>query len=234
MEYGPGPRATPLIYEGKVYVLSAFGELYAFDLKTGETVWQKDFIKDFGAAKAPKWGFCGSPLVAGGKLIVNPGGKTSLAALDPATGKVLWEGAGAGPNYSSFLAGTFGGVEQVVGHDDASLGGWDLKTGKRLWSVPMEIEPDAGYIVPTPVAVGGKLLVADQKNGTQLFAFGKEARSPRSRWPRATALPPRWPRRSSSAIWSSARRRSSSAWTPPTGSRRCGPPRSSRFRSTAT
>jgi outer membrane protein assembly factor BamB len=174
MEYGPGPRATPLIHQGKVYVLSAFGELYAFDLKTGKTVWEKDSIKDFAAPKAPKWGYCGSPLVAGGKLIVNPGGKTSIAALDPETGKLLWAGAGAGPNYSSFIAGTFGGVEQVVGNDDASLSGWDLKTGKRLWSVAMEIEPDAGYIVPTPVAVGGRLLLTDQKNGTQLFAFDKE------------------------------------------------------------
>ena len=91
MEYGPGPRATPLIHQGKVYVLSAFGELYAFDLKTGKTVWEKDFIKDFAAPKAPKWGFCGSPLVAGGKLIINPGGKPLIAALDPETGKLLWE-----------------------------------------------------------------------------------------------------------------------------------------------
>ena len=172
MDYGAGPRATPLVYQGKVYVLSAFGELYCFDLGSGKTVWQKDFSKDFGA-QVPKWGFCGSPLVARGKLIVNPGGKAAVAALEPETGKVLWQGAGGRANYSSFIAGVFGGVEQVVGHDDASLGGWDLATGKRLWSVAME-QGDPYFIVPTPVAVGGKLLVADNKNDTQLFAFGKD------------------------------------------------------------
>ena len=122
MEYGPGPRATPLIYEGKVYVLSAFGELYAFDLKTGKTIWQKDFIKDFGALKAPKWGYCGSPLVAGGKLIVNPGGKTSIAALDPATGKCSGRAAARARTTPASSWCAFGGVEQVVGNYDASLG----------------------------------------------------------------------------------------------------------------
>jgi outer membrane protein assembly factor BamB len=171
MDYGAGPRATPLVYQGKVYALGAFGELYCFDLGTGKTVWQKDFGKDFGV-QAPKWGFCGSPLVARGKLIVNPGGKAAVAALEPETGNVLWQGEGGRANYSSFIAGVFGGVEQVVGHDDASLGGWDLATGKRLWSIAME--QGAGFIVPTPVAVGGKLLVADSNNETQLFAFGKD------------------------------------------------------------
>jgi outer membrane protein assembly factor BamB len=172
MDYGAGPRATPLVHGEKVYALGAFGDLHCFDLKTGKTLWEKNFLKDFGVAKELKWGYCSSPLIAGGKLIVNPGGKAAIAALDPETGKVLWEGEGGKANYSSFIAGTFGGVEQVVGHDDAALGGWDLATGKRLWSVPME--QGDGFIVPTPVNVGGKLLVTDQKNETQLFAFGKD------------------------------------------------------------
>jgi len=172
MDYGAGPRATPLVYQDKVYVLSAFGELYAFDLKTGKSVWQLDFSKDFAAAKAPKWGYSSSPLIAQGKLIVNPGGTASLAALEPQTGKVLWKGKGTGPNYASFIAGAFGGVEQVVGHDDTALNGWDLNSGKRLWS--LTFEQGAGYIVPTPVNVDGKLFVTDTNNESQLFAFGRD------------------------------------------------------------
>ncbi len=172
MDYGAGPRATPLVHRDRVYALSAFGELFCFDSRTGKTVWQKDFLKDFGADKVPKWGYCSSPLVTQGKLVVSPGGKAAIVALDPETGKTLWNGAGTGSNYSSLIVGVFGGVEQIVGHDDASLGGWEVATGKRLWSIAMEqVEPP--FIVPTPVNVGGKLLVTDQKNETQLFAFGK-------------------------------------------------------------
>ena len=174
MDYGPAPRATPLIYRDKVYTLGAFGDLYCFELKTGKIIWQKDFLKDFGVAKEPKWGFSSSPLIAGGKLIVNPGGKAALAALDPETGGILWQGKGGEANYSSFIAGTFGGVEQVVGFDDKTLGGWELATGKRLWSVA--VEHGENYIVPTPIAVGGKLFVTDQKNDSQLFAFSNDGK----------------------------------------------------------
>jgi outer membrane protein assembly factor BamB len=172
MEYGAGPRATPLIDRNKVFVLSAFGDLYCLELKTGKTVWEKNFSKDYGAKRVPKWGYSSSPLIAAGKLIVNPGGKAAIAALDPETGNTLWEGEGGRSNYASFLAGTFGGVEQVIGHDDAGLNGWDLATGKRLWSVPME--QGDGFIVPTPVNVGGKVLVTDAHNESQLFGFGKD------------------------------------------------------------
>jgi outer membrane protein assembly factor BamB len=171
MDYGAGPRTTPLVSKGKVYVLGALGDLHALDLKTGKTVWQKDLPTEFGVKNPPKWGYCSSPLVADGKLIVNPGGKVALAALHADTGEVLWRGAGAGINYASFLAGTFGEVEQVVGYDARTLGGWELKTGQRLWTV--EVEASGGYMVPTPVNVGGKLLITDQNNQAQLFTFDR-------------------------------------------------------------
>ncbi len=56
MDYGAGPRATPLVERDKVYVLSAFGELYCFDLKTGKTIWQLDFGKEFGVAQSAEMG----------------------------------------------------------------------------------------------------------------------------------------------------------------------------------
>jgi outer membrane protein assembly factor BamB len=172
MAYDAAPRATPLVYRDKVYTLCAFGDLICFESKTGKIAWQKNLLKEFGVGKEPHWGYSSSPLIAGGKLIVNPGGKAALAALDPDTGNVLWQGQGGEANYSSFIAGTFGGVEQVVGFDEKSLGGWELATGKRLWSV--EVEHGDNYIVPTPIAVGGKLFVTDHKNESQLFAFGKD------------------------------------------------------------
>jgi outer membrane protein assembly factor BamB len=169
MDYGAGPRATPLVSQGKVYVLSAFGELRCLQLADGVTRWEKNFVQDLGAKKVPTWGWCGSPLIAAGKLIVNPGGKGGITALDPATGKVLWQGAAGLPNYASFLAGRFGAVDQVIGYDAKSLGGWDLASGRRLWT--LEVESSGGYIVPTPIALGGDLLVADANNECQRFGF---------------------------------------------------------------
>jgi len=170
MDFGAAPRAAPLIHRGRVYCLSAWGELFCLKLTTGKVVWQEHLAREF-KTKTPTWGFCSSPLVAGGKLIVNPGGSGGpVAALDPSTGEVLWSGQGEGPDYAGFIAGTFGGVEQVVGYDRKTAGGWDLKTGRRLWT--FEVDNSYGYIVPSPVAVDGKLLLTSDQQNARLVGFG--------------------------------------------------------------
>ncbi len=103
-----------MFHKDKVYVLSAFGELYCFDLKTGNTVWQKTLTQEFGVKRVPNWGYCGSPLVADGKLIVNPGGKAAVVAMRPETGDVVWQGEGGRPNYSSFSSSKIGYVWQCA------------------------------------------------------------------------------------------------------------------------
>lgn len=166
MQYGAGPRANPLIHEGKVFVQSAFGELYCLDLKTGRTLWEKDFRKDFGVRAVPTWGFCCSPILAGGKLIVHP---KNVVALDPDTGRLLWEGTASGPNYSTPIAGNFGGVDQVITFDTKSLGGWDLGSGQRVWTLP--VANGRGYIVPSPVKVGTHLMIAPGDEEAHLLRF---------------------------------------------------------------
>lgn len=173
VEYGPSPRATPLVRDGKVYVCGSAGDLFCLDLKKGLVLWAMSFTKTFGT-KPPTWGYSSSLLEADGKLIINPGAEqASLVALDPQTGKVLWKTPGKGPAYGSLICGEFGGRRQIVGWDAASLGGWDPATGKRLWEIVCEGEPY--YIVPTPVAWKGKLLVCDAES-TRLYDFDPQGR----------------------------------------------------------
>jgi len=171
MDEGAGPRATPLIHENLVYTLGAFGDLCCLDLAKGTLVWRRNLAKDF-AAEVPKWGYSSCPLLADGKLIVNPGAQdASLVALEPKTGKLIWQTPGKPAAYASFIAATFGGVPQIVGYDRESLGGWDPATGKRLWTI---VPPNPGdYNVGTPVALGDKLLVSTEQNKTRLYAFAK-------------------------------------------------------------
>jgi len=169
MDYTNSPRATPVISEGLVYLLGAFGDLHCVRLADGNVVWKRNIVQEFGA-KRPHWGLCASPLVVDGKLIVGPGAKdASLVALNLQTGKLVWKAPGRASAYASFIAGTFGRVKQIVGYDEISLGGWDLVTGVRLWELVPEIDGD--FNVPTPVAVDGKLLVATENNGTRLYGF---------------------------------------------------------------
>ncbi len=170
LDYGNTPRATPLIHGDLVYLFGAFGDVHCARLDTGQIVWSKNLILEFGVATKLIWGTCSSPLLADGRLIVNPGAKqASLVALDSKSGEVLWQTPGGEAGFGSLIGGVFGGVRQIVGHDRTSLGGWDVKTGKRLWTLKPPVEGD--FNVPTPVQVGERLLVATENNGTRLYAF---------------------------------------------------------------
>jgi len=175
MDYSNSPRAQPVVAGTSVIVFGAFSDLRCLDAVTGKVRWQRNLLKEFGA-KLPTWGTCSTPLVDGNQLIVNPGGKNaSLAALDLATGKTLWQTPGDAAGYGSLILGTFGGRRQIVGHDAASLGGWDPRTGKRLWRLVPPTEGD--FNVPTPIDLGdGTLLVCTENNGARRYGFGRQGR----------------------------------------------------------
>ncbi|NBV25430.1 MAG: alcohol dehydrogenase, partial [Proteobacteria bacterium] len=86
-----GPRATPCIADGRLFVFGANGNLHALDFATGKPLWSADAQEDFGAEQG-FFGFACSPLVEGKMLLVNIGGrnKAGIVAFDTATGKVLW------------------------------------------------------------------------------------------------------------------------------------------------
>jgi outer membrane protein assembly factor BamB/ABC-type phosphate/phosphonate transport system substrate-binding protein len=174
MDYTNSPRANPVVFDGLVYLLGAFGDLHCVRLASGEIVWKRQLLADFDAG-LPTWGTCSTPLVVDDKLIVNPGAeKASVAALDRLTGEVVWTSPGEQPGYSSFILAELGGRRQIVGYDAVSLGGWDPQSGERLWRLVPEWDGD--FNVPTPIVVGDRLLVSTENNGTRLYGFGASGR----------------------------------------------------------
>lgn len=175
LDYGNSPRATPLIENDRVHLFGAMGDLHCVAIATGRVLWKRNLVADFGVPKEAlsAWGYCSSPLVVDGRLIVNPGAPdASVVALDPATGAEVWRCPGKAAGHASFVAADVGGVHQVIGYDHATLGGWDLVTGKRLWSLEPAVAGD--FNVPTPVLVKDtvlRLLVATEMNGTRLHGF---------------------------------------------------------------
>jgi len=174
MDFTNSPRANPVISGELVYLLGAFGDLHCVRLDTGEVVWKRQLLQDFGA-ELPTWGTCSAPLIVDDKLIVNPGAEdASIVALDRLSGKVVWRTPGDPPGYGSFILAELGGARQIVGYDAISLGGWDPDTGKRLWRLLPEWEGD--FNVPTPIVVDGKILVTSENNGTRLHDFDRQGR----------------------------------------------------------
>lgn len=174
LDYGQSPRATPVIHEGRAYLLGAFGHLRCVDVTNGKLQWQRQLPREF-QAELPTWGMCSTPLIVDDLLIVNPGAtNASLAALDRATGQTRWTTPGLPAAYSAFICGEFGQRRQIVGYDQHSLGGWDVATGQRLWQL---VPPTAGdFNVPTPIAFDDGLVVATENNGTRFYRFDASGR----------------------------------------------------------
>jgi len=169
-DYGNSPRATPLIVDGFCYCFGATGILLCIEMRTGRVVWERDFRLDFPITEELPWGHCGSPLIADGKLIVSPGNPdAAIVALNPNSGATIWQTTGRLPGYGSHCFAKIGGRGQIIGHDNTTLGGWDVETGERLWT----IEPNApgDFNVPTPVVHGDNLIVCTRNNGTRRFSF---------------------------------------------------------------
>lgn len=126
----------------------------------------------FGSPGDLPWGYCGSPLLVEDRLIINPGSPTaSIVALHARTGEVKWKCPGEPSSYGSLQLATFGGRQQIIGHDKTTLGGWDPNTGQRLWTVSPPFAGD--FNVPTPMMDHQRLLVATENNGTRLFRFAE-------------------------------------------------------------
>jgi len=113
--YGKGPRAAPVIADGRVYTLSATSLLHCLDFTTGEVIW----TRDLGADYSPGPYFFGhgpSPLVLAGKVIVPLGGNgIAVAAFEAATGETLWETEHEWKSsYASPVATTFHGQQRIL------------------------------------------------------------------------------------------------------------------------
>ena len=113
--YNNGPRAAPVIADGRVYVYGAKGELHCLKLDTGQLYWRRDLPGEF---KIPQdfFGISSTPLIEGDLLIVTmgaPGGPT-VAAFDKTSGKLVW-GAGSewGAGYASPVPASVHGKRRV-------------------------------------------------------------------------------------------------------------------------
>lgn len=151
---GAGPRATPTLGGGRLYTLGATGILNALDARDGAVVWSHNVGEDT-ETKVPGWGFSGSPLVVGDKVIVAAAG--TLAAYDAATGERRWVGPKAGCCYSSPHLATLGGVTQIVLMHGPGALGVAPDDGRLLWEHKL---PTGGRIVQPALTGDGDLLLS--------------------------------------------------------------------------
>ena len=128
-----------------VYSIFATGDVMAVDM-SGKRVWARNL-----GVPDNHYGHSSSLMVWENKLLVqfdtNKGGK--LMALNTAAGETLWETArDAKISWASPVLAQVNGKYQVVLTADPIVAGYDIQTGKELWSVKCmmgEVGPSVAF-----------------------------------------------------------------------------------------
>jgi outer membrane protein assembly factor BamB len=102
MDSDKGPRCTPTIADGRIYIFSAGGQLSALELSDGSVKWTRDVGKTYSADEG-YFGHGSSPIVIGDRVILNIGAKrrAGIIAVSTQDGATLWEATKTDASYAS-------------------------------------------------------------------------------------------------------------------------------------
>lgn len=171
---GPGPRGTPTLAEGGVFSLGAQGWLSRVSPVTGELIWKKD-LREVAQCSPPMWGFCSSPLVVEGLVIVYAGGGNSkgLLAFKAADGEVAWAVEAGRNSYASAQLATLSGQVRLLMLTGDGLSIHEIDTGKMLFDYEWK---SGGYRSLQPQVIEGNkiLLPSGMGTGTRLIELDAE------------------------------------------------------------
>jgi len=173
--WGGGPRGTPTISDGLVYVLGPKGTLVCLKAEDGGKVWDKNLQSDF-KGEAGGWGYAESPLVDGDLVVVAPGGKeAAVVALNKKTGKTEWktEFDAGKAEYATIVPADINGGRQYIKLFQTKVVGVDAAKGKVLWE--SEWPRGKTAVIPTPIFDKGEVYVSSGYGaGSKLFKIGSD------------------------------------------------------------
>ena len=149
-----GPRATPTIYEGRVFTLGATGILNCIDASSGTPVWSHDTLEQHGA-KNVMWGKACSPLIVGEMVVVSVGGDKdqSLVAYDIESGNAVWAAGTHQSSYASPVLAELAGLLQVIVVNQQFVTAHHAASGEVLWDYewPSDSYADGACSQPVPL-----------------------------------------------------------------------------------
>lgn len=164
----PGPRSTPAVANGKVFLIGAGGVLSCVNTNNGSLIWQNSNF-----AEVPQFYTAMSPLVIGPSCFVHLGGHDNgeIIAFNTENGEIVWELKGEPCTYSSPVVMKFGKDEILIFQTETDLVGVSKK-GERLFKIPTPPERRF-YNSSTPIVDGQTIIVAGHGLGTKSFNIKK-------------------------------------------------------------
>jgi outer membrane protein assembly factor BamB len=174
-------RTVPAVVGDCVITLGPKCQLACWDAATGKSRWLIDLVQEYGAT-VPPWyaGQCPYIDTTTDRLIVAPGGKTLVMAVDYHTGQVVWQS----PNprnwamtHVSIVPMEFAGRRTYVYCGKGGVAGVAADNGELLWDTDQWQVPMA--TCPSPVVVGeGRIFFCGGYNaGAMMLQLKQEGSS---------------------------------------------------------
>lgn len=158
------PCATPVVDASRVYTVGYAGNVRCLDRTSGQEIWTRDLVQDFGARRLG-FGYCASPLIFEGRLLVLVGAEQCGAvALDLATGMEVWKSEGCEISYASPILLEVQGKTQFVFMTASGVMGLDAQGGQTVWQYSHSNQHHSNCATPLVIAAG-ELLVASHGDG---------------------------------------------------------------------
>jgi outer membrane protein assembly factor BamB len=167
---GPGPRATPALHDGTLFVLGATGELRALDASNGTVRWRTNILGDADTGNLD-FGLAASPLIVGNTVVTVPGGGSgrTVVAYDRSSGRVAWSALDDEAAYSSPVRVTLAGVDQIVAVLANRVVGLSSDGGDLLWEAPWP--SDGGNHAAQPVILDENRIFLSSGTGIRGLAL---------------------------------------------------------------
>ena len=155
-----GPRSTPAVAQGILLSHNPEGKIHALNSKTGKLIWTRDLQLDFGSSKG-FFGRCSSPLVLGGKVFFDAGGKKAgVIALELNTGKTLWKSTSYGNDYASVVPLRTNNTLSIVAFMREGLVVLDANNGRELFFERFQSPINASVNAATPLILNNGIFLS--------------------------------------------------------------------------
>jgi outer membrane protein assembly factor BamB len=177
--YNNGPRCSPVIDQGRVYLYGAEGMLHCVDAEDGTPIWNVDTARRFGVVQN-FFGVGSTPVVEGDLLIAMVGGSpaesqeagrydmgrvepngTAIVAFDKRTGTVRYTAGNELASYAVPQLATIDGRRWGFLFARGGLIGFEPRSGSIDFHFPWRSRLHDSVNASTPVVVGNEVFITE-------------------------------------------------------------------------
>lgn len=128
-----GPRSTPVVIGGSVYVLTSYLKLCRLNATNGAVIWSTNLVSGFGGAVIP-WQNAASPVIENGLIFVNANAGTQrLMAFNATNGALVWRSQNEAMTHATPVLTTMHGVRQLIWATQSGLVSVNPTNGALYW-----------------------------------------------------------------------------------------------------